>query len=156
MPMSNIRHSYTYTEFVELRRTFLVLSGVLGTATCRALFLIWVPYLNLAICECTSPAKSTCHSYFPIIVFWFYGLHFERGIPYTPCYWWFMFEIAVCQSILVHAFQEITPKVSKLLLLACIFRDLSWNKLTGPIPTNKLAPNITTLYVPLIMFVYCL
>lgn len=26
-------------------------------------------------------------------------------------------------------------------------RDLSWNQLTGPLPSNKLADNMTTMYV---------
>ncbi|KAL5202544.1 hypothetical protein ABZP36_013496 [Zizania latifolia] len=37
-----------------------------------------------------------------------------------------------------------SPQMSNL-ILTCIFRDLSWNQLTGSIPTNRLASNITTI-----------
>lgn len=38
------------------------------------------------------------------------------------------------------------------LILVYTFRDLSWNQLKGPIPTNRLASTITTMYVPFNIF----
>ena len=37
-------------------------------------------------------------------------------------------------------------------------RDLSWNQITGPIPSNKVADNMTTLYVnnPTFIYLFCI
>jgi hypothetical protein len=48
--------------------------------------------------------------------------------------------------------QGVIPDLSGMPELGYV--DLSWNQLTGPIPTNRLAANITTMYAGLGNLIY--